>query len=133
MEQSDLSILACVSSQEDEIPEGIRPNQSHGSKLVGDNVDYTVVPTIAHSDNQSHTLNNFHMFGVKDRVDISNLSEEHPLVNPDASLQELLPAEDNDNGMISNFTILVSRVLVENVPFFSKHFSDVVVQHIPHQ
>lgn len=133
IEQSDLSVPAFTnSSQENERPVNIQPSQCHGVKLVGDNVDYTVSPTITRSDRQCQTLNYFQMYAVKDRIDISCLSEEPPLVNPEAPLQELLPADEDNIALLSNFTILVSRVLVENIPFFSKHFSDIVVQHIPH-
>ena len=104
----------------------------HGIKLVGDNIDQTVNPTHTRSDHQSKTLNYFQMYAIKDRTDISNFSEEQPLVNPNAPLQELLPNEEDDCNLLSIFSILISRALVKHVPFFSKHFSDVVVEHIPH-
>lgn len=104
----------------------------HGIKLVGDNIDQTVNPTHTCSDHQSKTLNYFQMYAIKDGTDISNFSDEQPLVNPNAPLQELLPNEEDDCNLLSIFSILISRVLVKHVPFFSKHFSDVVVEHIPH-
>ena len=35
---------------------------------------------------------------------------------------------------MSNFGVLAARTLVQycNMPYFEKHFSDVVVNHIPH-
>ena len=132
IDQSDLCVL--TSTQEDTAHDSVslKPCPCYGVKLVGDNVDETVTPTHRRSDRQSKILNYFQLYAVKDRIDISALSEEQPLINPDPPLQELLPNDDDDSIMISHFTILVSRVLVEHIPFFSKHFSDVVVEHIPH-
>lgn len=103
-------------SQDDQ--DCLQPTPCHGIKLVGDNIDQTVNPTHTRSDRQSKTLNYFQMYAVKDRTDISNFSEEQPLVNPNAPIQELLPNDDDDHILLLNFTILISRVLVKHIPFF---------------
>ena len=59
------------------------------------------------SDNQAKDLHYFHLYAVRDRVDLSGTSEEPPSLNPDINLSELLPTED-------------------------EHFSDVLTHHIPH-
>ena len=67
-----------------------------------------------------------------DRVDFSNASEEPPSINPDPVLNELLPSADDREAMLSNFVVLIIRQLTQYMPFFERHFSDVVVDHIPH-
>ena len=48
-------------------------------------------------------------------------------------IQCWVPTESDIDEMLSNFGILVSRILVQYMPFFKEHFSDVVVKHIPHE
>ena len=86
------------------------------------------------SDNQAKDLHYFHLYAVRDRVDLSGTSEEPPSLDPDihVKLSELLPTEDDIKQMKSNFVILISRQLVQYLPFFKEHFSDVLTHHIPH-
>ena len=85
------------------------------------------------SDHQATDLHYFHQFAARDRVDLSGVSEEPPSLNPDPVLGDLLPTESEIDEMFSNFGILVSHTLVQYMPFFKEHFSDVVVKHIPHE
>ena len=42
----------------------------NGFKLVGDNLDKTVKPHYIRMNRQNHSLNYFHAFAVKDRIDL---------------------------------------------------------------
>ena len=96
------------------------PIQCFGIKLVGDNIDVTLTPTDMRSDNQSQSLNYFQLYAVRDRIDSSSMSEEPQLVNPNAPLHELLPTAEDEFAMLSNFGVLIARVLVKHLPFFLK-------------
>ena len=50
----------------------------------------------------------------------------------DLELSELLPSDDSNFAVESDFITLVSRILVKYLPAFS-FLKDVVVRHIPHQ
>ena len=108
-------------------------SQWYGFKIVGDNVDSKIKPRYMRSDRQSSDLHYFHLYATRDRLDLSGASEEPPSINPDPVLSELLPSEDDRETMLSNFGVLVARQLVLHMPFFKEHFSDAIVEHIPHQ
>ena len=48
-------------------------------KLVGDNIDKRVVPRDMRSDNQTKTLHYFHVYGVLDRIDLTNEADDPAL------------------------------------------------------
>lgn len=106
--------------------------QWFGYKVVGDNVDKKVKPRYMRSDNQSKDLHYFHLYALRDRVDLSRASEDPPNLNPDPELAELIPADDDIKEITSNFGVLIARQLIQYFPYFEKHFADVVQQHIPH-
>ena len=107
-------------------------NQWFGYVVIGDNVDKKVKPRHMRSDNQSTDLHYFHLYAAKDRIDLSGASEEPPSLNPDAVLSELLPTDEDIEEIKSNFGVLIARQLIQYFPYFEKHFSDVVIQHISH-
>jgi hypothetical protein len=45
---------------------------------------------------------------------------------------KVLPSLTDEINIKHNFTILVSRILVEHIPFFNENFNDVVQRHITH-
>ena len=94
-------------------------------------MDSKVKPRHMRSDQQSTDLHYFHLYATRDRVDLSDASNEPPSINPDPILSDLLPSDSDVEAMMSNFGILVARILIQYMPFFKKHFSDVVVHHIP--
>ena len=95
-------------------------------------MDSKVKPRHMRSDRQSTDLHYFHLYATRDRVDLSDASNEPPSINPDPILSDLLPSDIDVEAMMSNFGILVARNLIQYMSFFKKHFSDVVVHHIPH-
>ena len=68
---------------------------------------------------QDQSLHYYHAYVIRDRIDLSRL----PFTNSSV-----------DNAALSkNISILVSRVLIDNLPFFKEAFSDVVMWHIEHK
>ena len=85
-------------------------------KLVGDNKD--VRPRDMRIDHQTRFLHYFHAYGVADRVDFSNVSDKPKSVDINAvNLQDLLPDENDDTQLLSDFALCV---LQRHVPFFTK-------------
>lgn len=82
------------------------------------------------------SLHYFHSFAVANRIDLSEFSDVKPstcMNTPSKRAVQLLPTKEDDIVLRSNFINLVSRVLVENIPFFKATFDGVVTQHIQHK
>ena len=102
-------------------------------KMIGDNLDTYVKPREMRLDHQAKSLNFFNTYGVKGRVDVSQL-EDNPCLPDFDSFKEgdLLPSASDDAAIASNFTVLVARVLKKHMPFFKK-FATGVTKHIKHE
>ena len=101
--------------------------------IVLDNIDLKVLASDMTFDNQNkdyHWCNhNAHL----DRVNPLHLDNDVQTGN----LQELpnsafLPSLDYQNSLVSDFVVLVGRVIVENLPAFAI-FKDVIPLHIKHK
>ena len=118
-------------SEPDEHPENSKPPRTPGVKLVIDNIDKTVHLRYQRVDAQSKSLHYIQVYAVKDWVDFSKLSNSPP---PDGqSVYNVLPTMSDYQVLKDNFVVLVSRTLVEYIPFFSQDFKGLVEAHIPHQ
>ena len=84
----------------------------YGFKVIGDNVDKKVKPRDMRSDNQSKDLHYFHLYALKDRIDLSEASEDPLNLNPDVVLATLIPTGDDIKEMMSNFRVLIARQLI---------------------
>ena len=105
-------------------------------KLCGDNVDKTVKVRFMRFDKGNISLHYFHSYAVLDRIDLSGLSDSYVascLPSPRNIAASLLPSEPDDQSLKRHFSILVSRVLVTHIKFFSFGFDDVVQWHIEHK
>ena len=76
-----------------------------------------VKPHHMRSDNQSKDLHYFHLHALRDRVDISEASEDPLNLNPDAVLATLIPIRDDIKEMISNFGVLIARQTILYFPY----------------
>ena len=77
---------------------------------------------------RNKSLHYFHSFAVANRVDFSCLSDVRPstcMNSPSKRAVQLLPSKEDDKEMRTNFVTLVSRALVENIPFFKATFDGV--------
>lgn len=83
-------------------------------------------------DHQTQSLHYFHSFAVKDRVNFSSLPNTISLINPpDIDLQCFLPTADDQLVLEENLCVLISRMVVQYIPFFRRCTSK-VKQHIDH-
>lgn len=101
--------------------------------IVLDNVDLKVLASDMTSDNQNkdyHWCNhNAHL----DRVNPLHLNDDKSRANlEDVPNSAFLPSLDDQNSLLSDFVILVGRVIVENLPAIAI-FKDVIPQHIKHK
>ena len=106
-----------------------------GFKLVGDNIDRTVKPRYMRVDRQSKSLHYFNVYAVKDRVNLSSLSDQQPTSVPPISeaILRLFPTAEDHIALQQNFVVHIARILAAYMPFFSFAFADVVDKHIKHE
>jgi hypothetical protein len=88
------------SESESQLPTQIYVPSLKSYKPVGDNIDKKVRPRDMRSDHQTRSLHYFHIYGVRDRVDLSDVSDKHQM--PDlSSLQptDLLPNANDEKNL----------------------------------
>ena len=79
-----------------------------GYKFVGDNVDKNVKPSRQRHELRGQSLHYFHGYAVRDRVDLSRLSDERPPPStPDPAV--FLPSPSDLSSLRLELQILVSR------------------------
>ena len=79
-----------------------------GFKLVGDNVDKNVKPSLQQYELKGQSLHHFHAFATRDWVSTSSLSDVPPAVcTPTA--EKLLPSPEDIEFIKNDMTILISR------------------------
>ena len=96
-----------LSGQED-----LDPTQAdsswNGFKIVGDNIDKNIKPSFQRHEIKGKSLHYFHSYAVKDRVDLSSLSDTTPeICDPDPSM--LVPCADDISCILKEIEILLSR------------------------
>ena len=101
-----------------------------GYKIVFDNIDKNVNPRYMRSDYQTRSLHYVQSFAVKDRIAFSNLSGE---IRTEVNIFDVIPGEEDYKALKQDFIILLSRLLVEHLPFFNSDYKGLVPSHIPHK
>lgn len=102
-------------------------------RLVGDNIDKQVNPRDMRSDYQTRSLHYFHTYAVRDRVDLTGVSDQK--VVPDLKtihLDDILPTSSQEKELRGNFSILFARTLKKHMPYFAK-FGQGLERHIRHE
>ena len=104
--------------------------QSDGTfKIVLDNIDLRIATRDMTCDRQNRDIHWVNHSAIKNRVTVGN-REQVELSQLDNC--KLLPTAADHEKLRKEFTHLVSRILVENLPCM--HFlQSVAVKHIPHQ
>ena len=105
----------------------------NGFKIVGDNLDKHVTPHFIRISRQSQSLHYFNSFTVKNRVDLTSFSSFKPIININVNTADILPSSEVHSQVLGNITILVARILVDNMAVFKLYFDDGVVRHIHHK
>ena len=79
-----------------------------GYKFVGNNIDKNVKPSYQRQELRGQSLHHFHGYAVRDRIDLSDLSDETPTFSiPDST--QFLPTTQDISALEEEFYILVSR------------------------
>ena len=80
-------------------------------KLGGDNVDSNIYPSFQHVDMGTQSLRYFHAYAVKDRIDLSHLSNEHQhqIETKKYDHDLFFPTSTDRQQLISDAEILISR------------------------
>lgn len=105
-------------------------------RLCGDNIDKSVKHRYMRLDQKSQVkgFHYFNSYATKNRTDSSSILPIYSCnPSPRGMALTMLPSSDDDSILSSNIGTIVSRVLVNHVPFFTKTFSGTVTGHIPHQ
>ena len=102
-----------------------------GFKFVVDNVDSKISPRFMREDAQSQSLHYVQLYAVKDRIDYSSVPDSPP--SSTKNIFSIIPSSDDYTQLKKNMAILVARILVEHIRFFSEDFRDLVTKHIPHK
>ena len=114
--------LSSISEEKQKVVE----NQPSSFNIVLDNVDLKVLASNMTSDEQNK---DFHM----DRVNAAHLADNSPIADlQDVPNSSFLPSFTDQNLLLSDFTVLVGRVLVENFSAF-EIFKDVIPLHMKHK
>ena len=80
----------------------------NGYKFVGDNIDKSVKPSRQRAELRGHSLHYFHGYAVKDRINLSTLSDDKPpYKEPDPEV--LLPSHDDISSYRDDLEMLVAR------------------------
>ena len=104
-----------------------------GFTLVGDNIDKRVNPRQMREDHQSRVLNYFFFYAVRDRIDLSSLSDQQPVFDPAlVCYDKFLPSASEICQLKKNIAILVGRMLCKHQAFFQL-FDDAITPHINHK
>jgi len=78
-----------------------------GFTIVEDNIDKNFQPTYQRQDRQMKSVHYFHSYTVKNRVDVSALSDARPPVVLSADV--IFPTQSDVDKLLSDFEILTSR------------------------
>ena len=112
-------------------------NQFTQYKLVFDNINKNVTPRFQTIESPTVLLNYVNMFAIRDRVkscELSRVSRRPPSdISKENVSKAILPSVEDDCHLKENFSVLVSRILVQYLPFFNLAFNDIVDWHLKHQ
>ena len=96
-------------------------------------IDKRVNPRQMREDHQSRVLNYFFFYAVRDRIDLSSLSDQQPVFNPAlVCYDKFLPSASEICQIKKNIAILVGRMLCKHQAFFQL-FDDAITPHINHK
>ena len=105
----------------------------YGYKLVGDNLDKTIKPRDMRVDHLPQSLHYFNIYAVLDRVDFRSLSCDTSIIDvAKIDTSKFLPSAADMEAMIANFSVLISRLLVNHISALCE-YSACVPAHIDHK
>lgn len=116
--------LSSISEEKQKLVE----NQPSSFNIVLDNVDIKVLASNMTSDEQNKDFHWCNNNAYMDRVNTAHLADNSPIFKNSS----FLPSFTDQNLLLSDFTVLVGRVLVENFSAF-EIFKDVIPLHMKHK
>ena len=103
-----------------------------GFKIVFDNLDKTIRQRHMTIEKQTQSLHYVQAYAVKDRIDYSIYRDNRENIG-EFNLHSLLPDSEDYSSLKERFAILVSRVVIDYIPFFQENFHGLVERHIKHK
>ena len=98
--QRSVVLRVLVSSTE---PAHVQPPvNAIGYAIIGNNIDKNVRPLYQRQDRTTRSLHYFHSYAVKNRIDISEMSDKH-LSSIDISINKILPGQSDIDKMIGEY------------------------------
>lgn len=79
-----------------------------GYKFVGDNIDKNIKPSLQRHELHGQSLHFFHGYAVRDRLDLSRLSDKPPPSSPPDACK-LIPSESDLSHLIDELVTIISR------------------------
>ena len=104
---------------------------SGGYKVVGDNIDKNVKPRYLRINKRTQSLHYFNSYAVKDHIKVSCQQDTPSCDRLVLNKSVILPDREDNVHFFNNCVVLVSRILVDYIPFFGV-FKEVVTRHIEH-
>ena len=100
---------------------------------MGDNIDKCVNPREMRIDKQVQSLHYFHTYAAKNRCDSIHSEDTKPIGEiSKLSLSAFLLTPSECMDIRNNYVVLVSRIIVEQLPAFNK-FKQCVPKHVSHR
>lgn len=81
----------------------------HGYKLVGDNIDKNIHPRHQTTSHQTKSIHYFHFYGVKDRVDLTEVDDVAPSVPKSLVYEDFRPSILQTEKITENFCTYAAR------------------------
>ena len=78
---------------------------------MGDNLDKNFRPSFQRAENSTNSMHIFHMYAVKDRLDLSAYSDSPP-DSPKVDVQKLLVSKHDVECMVNDAVALISRLII---------------------
>lgn len=101
--------------------------------MVWDNVGKMVKAAHQSTERQNKMMLWALSLAVENRVFTSHMDDKSVKLAADIPLHNFIPMEKDLMEIRQRMTIIVSRIIVEEVPFFRDNFSNEVTTHIRHQ
>ena len=106
-------------------------NHHFGYRICGDNIDKTVKSRYMRLDRRNKSLHYFHSYAVQNRINFNYLTDKPNAISQNLSQisNAILSSSSDDMELRKNISILISRILIAHVKYFSVTFEDLVIQH----
>ncbi|XP_062602465.1 uncharacterized protein LOC134264190 [Saccostrea cucullata] len=107
--------------------------QSKGYCLVWDNVGKMVRVSRQSSERQNKMLLWALSYCVENRIATCHMNDQIVTRAIDIPLEKFLPRQADFKEVRQRMTVIVARIIVQEIPFFKEHFMDCVPKHIRHK